>query len=259
MSEPSIRDDNTLAQHQDDKVQKKPTDDRGDNDAASESAELSGPPTKDGKQSADLETDTKSLIEPGVGSDPVDAFLTATSDSMPAKEYPNEEDEGMPYPEPTSTLLHPSDFRPFFPLIEDTATDTQHHPTVHYLFSDDDSDILTAAALEILSDEQHEVEERFVVVDMSADGKEVVATSSFSPEWQALRTRVTQAPSWGDQTMAGDRGLMLRIEGREMGSGQRARKGDINGLLQRFDQAMGGLDEALGNKAAQEESGHASR
>ncbi|KJX99769.1 hypothetical protein TI39_contig352g00008 [Zymoseptoria brevis] len=241
MSEPSIRNGTSLAQHQDDKVQKKPTDDGGDNDAASESTEL------------------KSLREPGVGSDPVDAFLTATSDSMPANEYPNEEDEGLPYPEPTSSLLHPPDFRPFFTLIEDTATDTQHHPTVHYLFADDDPDILTAAALETLSDEQHEVEERFVVVDMSADGKEVEATSSFFPEWQALRTRVTQAPSWGDQTRAGDRGLMLRIEGREMWSGQRARKGDINGLLQNFDEAMGGLDEVLGNKAAQEESGHASR
>ncbi|KAL4758389.1 uncharacterized protein BDW70DRAFT_152529 [Aspergillus foveolatus] len=40
--------------------------------------------------------------------------------------------------------------RPFFTLIEDTHTSEYYHPTVHYIFSDDDTDIVTEAALRSL-------------------------------------------------------------------------------------------------------------
>jgi hypothetical protein len=220
--------------------------------AASSSAEQPDPRTmEEGKLSAHLGGHITSQSGLQAEDDPPEASDSAAlSDSMPPRE--------IPYYEEPNTLLHPPDFRPLFTLIEDPATDTHHHPTVHYLFSDDDPDILTAAALETLSDRQHEVEERFVVVDMSADGNEVVAASSFSPEWQALKTRVMQAPSWGDQTGSVERGLMLRIEGKETGSGSRAKKkGDVDGLLKAFDQAMGGLDEALGLTSAAEKSAEA--
>lgn len=42
--------------------------------------------------------------------------------------------------------LDGSSFQPFFTLIEDTPTHSHHHPTVHYIFADDDTDIVTEAA-----------------------------------------------------------------------------------------------------------------
>lgn len=44
---------------------------------------------------------------------------------------------------------HPQ-FRPFFTLIEDASSSDYHHPTVHYIFSDDDTDLVTEAALRAL-------------------------------------------------------------------------------------------------------------
>ncbi|RAH49396.1 uncharacterized protein BO95DRAFT_439314 [Aspergillus brunneoviolaceus CBS 621.78] len=50
---------------------------------------------------------------------------------------------------PTST----SAFQPFFTLIEDANTSEYHHPTVHYIFADDDTDIVTEATLRALESE----------------------------------------------------------------------------------------------------------
>ena len=47
-------------------------------------------------------------------------------------------------------------FQPFFTLIEDVHTSEYFHPTVHYIFSDDDTDIVTEAALRSLESE-HEL------------------------------------------------------------------------------------------------------
>ncbi|KAE8141582.1 hypothetical protein BDV38DRAFT_278936 [Aspergillus pseudotamarii] len=49
---------------------------------------------------------------------------------------------------------HPP-FQPFFTLIEDASTSEYYHPTVHYIFSDDDTDIVTEAALRSLEPEQN--------------------------------------------------------------------------------------------------------
>lgn len=154
-------------------------------------------------------------------------------------------EEEIPYPEAQEdSLLPPPDFKSFFTLIEDALTGDHQHPTVHYLFADDDQDILTAAALETVSEEQQgSDEERFVIVDISANGREVVSVSSLSPEWQTLKTKVTQAPSWGDESKSGERGLMLRISGQEAeGWSDRRQKGDVDGLLKAFDQLAGNLD-----------------
>ncbi|GAQ05508.1 hypothetical protein ALT_2829 [Aspergillus lentulus] len=53
----------------------------------------------------------------------------------------------------TSSASHPS-FQPFFTLIEDANTSEYYHPAVHYIFSDDDTDIVTEAALRALETEQ---------------------------------------------------------------------------------------------------------
>ncbi|KAL4919067.1 anaphase-promoting complex subunit 11 RING-H2 finger-domain-containing protein [Aspergillus aurantiobrunneus] len=44
--------------------------------------------------------------------------------------------------------------QPFFTLIEDAHTSEYYHPTVHYIFSDDDTDIVTEAALRSLDSEK---------------------------------------------------------------------------------------------------------
>lgn len=41
-------------------------------------------------------------------------------------------------------------FHPFFTLIEDSLTTEHHHPTVHYIFADDEQDIITEAACRAL-------------------------------------------------------------------------------------------------------------
>ncbi|EEQ92332.1 uncharacterized protein BDCG_07452 [Blastomyces dermatitidis ER-3] len=51
--------------------------------------------------------------------------------------------------------IHPFDFRqspfrPFFTVIQDAHSSEYHHPTVHYIFSDDDTDLITEAALRAL-------------------------------------------------------------------------------------------------------------
>lgn len=45
-----------------------------------------------------------------------------------------------------SGIPHPP-FKPLFTLIHDNATGQYHHPSVHYLFSDDDPEIITEAAM----------------------------------------------------------------------------------------------------------------
>ena len=50
-----------------------------------------------------------------------------------------------------------SPFQPFFTLVEDVHTSEYSHPTVHYIFSDDDPDIVTEATLRSLENEHDQV------------------------------------------------------------------------------------------------------
>jgi hypothetical protein len=61
------------------------------------------------------------------------------------KDHP---EEGQEQP-----VSHPA-FQPFFTLIEDAHTSDYYHPTVHYIFSDDDTDIVTEAAIRSLAAQQ---------------------------------------------------------------------------------------------------------
>lgn len=56
---------------------------------------------------------------------------------------------------------HPSNstFQPFFTLVEDAHTSDYYHPNVHYIFSDDDADIVTEAALRSLTAQQDALSE----------------------------------------------------------------------------------------------------
>lgn len=159
-----------------------------------------------------------------------------------------------------SSLSHPDfiypQIQPFFTLIEDISTGTHHHPPeVHYIFSDEDSDALieatqriqhlqaTAAEPASESNQQHAVRERYLVVELSGDGKSVAAARSLTSDWQILHAGVSKAPMMleagdgGDDAGAegGQRRLMLRVEGigeiGEIGGG--GRDGLMNGDVER--------------------------
>jgi hypothetical protein len=53
----------------------------------------------------------------------------------------------------------PQPFQPFFTLIEDSINHEHFHPTVHYIFADDEADIITEAALRSLRQTQPGVPE----------------------------------------------------------------------------------------------------
>ncbi|KAF2021817.1 hypothetical protein BU24DRAFT_336040, partial [Aaosphaeria arxii CBS 175.79] len=59
------------------------------------------------------------------------------------------------------------------------------------------------------------VKERYIVVDVGADGHEILDAQSLSSEWQITSANVRTAPSFDEE--APDQGYMLRIEGVEIG------------------------------------------
>ncbi|KAK8213774.1 hypothetical protein IWZ01DRAFT_215791 [Phyllosticta capitalensis] len=51
-----------------------------------------------------------------------------------------------------NTLLPPANFAPFFTLVEDATTGHTEHPSVHYVFADDDPELHTAIFTRALGD-----------------------------------------------------------------------------------------------------------
>ncbi|KAF2192290.1 hypothetical protein K469DRAFT_554134 [Zopfia rhizophila CBS 207.26] len=174
-------------------------------------------------------------------------------DHQAERNPPDAEDEDeIPYPETTSeqTLLPPPNFNPFFTIIEDSTTGEHYHPYVHYVFADDDPVIVTAAAMRSLglddtqylprnTPEQENgqelgdraedkegqaesplpppipgVKERYLIIDVAADGQTILDAQSLSSEWQITGNNVRPAPSFDEEP--GDQGMMLRIEGVEV-------------------------------------------
>ncbi|KAB8236483.1 uncharacterized protein BDW43DRAFT_239879 [Aspergillus alliaceus] len=79
--------------------------------------------------------------------------------TFPQEQQIHDPTEDLTFPHPENerpneiSTSHPP-FQPFFTLIEDANTSEYYHPTVHYIFSDDDTDIVTEAALRALESEQ---------------------------------------------------------------------------------------------------------
>ncbi|OJJ51759.1 hypothetical protein ASPZODRAFT_463418 [Penicilliopsis zonata CBS 506.65] len=80
----------------------------------------------------------------------------AVTDASPAPSHEAIEYTGSPnyetdaaHPDVPPSTTH-SRFQPFFTLIEDAHSAEYFHPTVHYIFSDDDTDIITEAAFRVL-------------------------------------------------------------------------------------------------------------
>ncbi|KAI4721873.1 hypothetical protein E4T48_01823 [Aureobasidium sp. EXF-10727] len=155
-------------------------------------------------------------------------------------------------------LLPPPDFRPFFTLIEDPDTGEHHHPSVHYIFSDDNPDFLTSTIVDRMdqehvgmSAEQQAVNdrERMILLDMAADGKSVREAQSLSPHWQILTTTVGQAPSWADEVSRKDiPGLMLNIQGMEsakLKSQSHRRNNSQEDIMARIEAMIGGYNSSL--------------
>ncbi|KAI9702291.1 MAG: hypothetical protein M1820_006223 [Bogoriella megaspora] len=154
-----------------------------------------------------------------------------------------------PYPTASTSnpLLPPPDFRPLFTLIEDSVSGEHHHPAVHYVFADDDPEVLTHACLQALDpstrvsaedeDAAEPREERAVIIDLGPDAKTVIGAQSLSPDWQVLNASLDAAPTWDD---AGGGGLMLRVggmgavqkeveAGKDKGKGKGKARGDEGG------------------------------
>ncbi|KAK4153367.1 hypothetical protein C8A00DRAFT_43726 [Chaetomidium leptoderma] len=127
-------------------------------------------------------------------------------------------------------LTHPT-FSPVFTLLSSTShssnRQTTHHPTVHYIFADDDPEILTAAlahhqgvAYDDSGDEggQSDSPDRGVLLDMepTADGSglEVAWASSLTPDWAATSAHLSRMEG-GNGAAAAELGanLVLKIEG----------------------------------------------
>lgn len=202
-----------------------------------------------------------------------------------------EDEEDIPYPEPTSeqTLLPPPNFKPFFTVIDDTTTGEHYHPFVHYVFADDDPVIVTAAAMRSLGlddthylprpereakgQEQHQDEvdeeeqeppvesplppplpatkERFIIIDVAADGQTIVDAQSMSPDWQITNASTRIAPSFDESSP--DSGYMVQIEGVEV---PRKSKGKAKGqpgdskLNEARDRSQGDIFGALDSLVA---------
>lgn len=141
-----------------------------------------------------------------------------------------------------------SAFQPIYTLVNNASTKTTHHPRVHYIFSDDDPDVLTQALAQ-----QHDAnlnesasgpapDHRAVLLDLRPDKDgsfNVSWASSLSPSWAVLDAQVSRIspPSEdGGNTSPSkkkpDR-LMLRVEGIEgaslASSGEFRLSGDRSG------------------------------
>jgi hypothetical protein len=152
-------------------------------------------------------------------------------------------------------------FQPFFTLIDNPSTSEHHHPTVHYIFADDDAEIITEAACRALAHDNPDqkgveesrlpatadgVREHYILLDVQPgeSGYEITKANSLSSEWQVLNASITDAPTI-DGSESGE-GLMLKIEGIGavvLGSEQAGKIREKVSLQQMVDRFEAGLAE----------------
>ena len=172
----------------------------------------------------------------------------STSDSLHPKSAENAEAPNQGQQAEVDVQRERPPLAPLFTLIHNPSTNTTHHPSrIHYIFSDDDNSLLTAACLRSLAPpasleasvrnsstsssssatfrkaqpqsslkgkekERVSREERVVVVELGEDGDTVLSAASMSESWQVVGASVENAPTW-EGTSGEEAGLMLRIEG----------------------------------------------
>ena len=175
--------------------------------------------------------------------------MSMPSESNPPAEPPKLLPSALPKEDDSTTIdlqSRPS-LTPFFTLISDSTTSTTHHPTVHYIFSDDDSSLITDAALHIHDElfPPHELrsprtprastattrrrekdKDRFILLTLTPDAQGIESAHSMTPDWQVLNASIGTAPTLDDGKDGGvdrgeeaegswEKGMMVRIEGVE--------------------------------------------
>jgi hypothetical protein len=107
-----------------------------------------------------------------------------------------------------------------FTMIQDEAGD-HHHPHVHYIFSDDNKDVVTGAVVETLSTQSVKnnstragvEKEHYIILDLDSTSHHVVAAQSLSADWQVSSTDLIEAPSFADEQTSTKTRRMLKIRG----------------------------------------------
>ncbi|KAL3419823.1 aspartic-type endopeptidase opsB 1 [Phlyctema vagabunda] len=166
-----------------------------------------------------------------------------------------------PTPTPSQTLT------PFFTLIHDTQTNNTIHPSqTHYLFSDDDTSLLSTTIANTVLQPSDPAEgganaaapnARILILDLNDAGTAVTSAQSLSPEWQITRTEIGVAPSF--EGGEGE-GILLRIEGvgiQEERFDDRDRDGlmgeeEMRGLVEGFEERMAVLRGLIGDEVDKE-------
>lgn len=111
-------------------------------------------------------------------------------------------------------------FKSFFTTVYDTIRNTDYTPHVHYIFTDDDHDLLTTALLSSLIaplpstlPAAAPVGGRTILVDLAPDGQSVTAAHSLSRDWAVQSAAICEAPTFGDRARKAAGDLMLYVEG----------------------------------------------
>ncbi|EED19105.1 anaphase promoting complex subunit Apc11, putative [Talaromyces stipitatus ATCC 10500] len=85
-----------------------------------------------------------------------DASYNQLGDNISQSEHEGKTAPEVPFKGPKENRPKPApNFKPFFTLIEDANSSDYHHPTVHYIFSDDDAELMTEASLRVLETGSH--------------------------------------------------------------------------------------------------------
>lgn len=159
---------------------------------------------------------------------------SASASASPPQQIQHQQQPTVPQ---TPAELPNPKLGPLFTTITSTIhpsnKSTTHYPTLHYIFADDDPDILTEAlarhhrtadADEEPDDERPGADqppsERAIVVDLALApsapaGYEVVWSSSLTPDWAVVDARVNRMDGTAGslQQSGGSRTLMLQIDG----------------------------------------------
>ena len=166
-----------------------------------------------------------------------------------------------------------TDLVPFFALVENSSTSEHHHPTVHYIFADDDAELISEAACRALAqdDPQHVVSqeeeenklpasidgvhEHYILLDVQpceADsGYEVTGAHSLSSEWQVTKASISSAPTIDGTGADSGEGLMLKIEGisampkPQMDEATRGKKENLQQMVARFEKGLAQIRKML--------------
>ncbi|KAJ8606888.1 hypothetical protein MRB53_040641 [Persea americana] len=182
----------------------------------------------------------------------MDSEVSASREGSRLQSHTSIHDPGTDAFEPN----HPQpSFHPFFAVVEDAETGEFCHPTVHYIFEDDDSSLLTATAIEMLESNTTAIHiddaaDQVAIIDLHSDGQRIMNVASISTGWQALRAEIMQAPSWGHSPQSNDNGMMLKLSGRDIQSSTQVDAqpvGDIGELLEKFDRELELLNDIMQN------------